>query len=138
MSKNVIHAGGVFLNPMLNREGKAAFSFMPGTICVFENGQIKPCVDAADEAIKYIANYDYLRCKSVKDEFEEGDWVIGMHPTSGAFFNVLAIAGNYKKGDPLKIDNGRLIGGGDESSQFFAEETITIATTGDLIRVVVK
>ena len=138
MTKKVIHAGGVFPNPMLNREGKAAVSFMPGTICVFDNGQVKPSVDGADAAIKYVANYDYLRCKSVKDELEVGDWVIGMHPTQGAFFNVPAIAGNYKKGDALKIANGQVATGGDASSQFFAEETVTIATTGDLIRVVVK
>ena len=138
MTKKVIHAGGVFLNPMLNREGKAAVNFMPGTICVFDNGAVRPSADDTETAIKYVVNYDYLRCKTVKDTFEAGDWVIGMHPTQGAFFNVPAVAGNYKKGDALKIANGQVTTGGDASSQFFAEEAITIATTGDLIRVVVK
>lgn len=138
MTKKVIHAGGVFLNPMLNREGKAAVNFMPGTICVFDNGAVRPSADDAETAIKYVVNYDYLRCKTVKDTFEAGDWVIGMHPTQGVYFNIPAVAGDYKKGDPLKIANGQVTAGGDASSQFFAEETITIATTGDLIRVVVK
>lgn len=138
MTKKVIHAGGVFLNPMLNREGKAAVNFMPGTICVFDNGAVRPSADDTETAIKYVVNYDYLRCKTVKDTFEAGDWVIGMHPTQGVYFNIPAVAGNYKKGDALKIANGQVTTGGDASSQFFAEETITIATTGDLIRVVVK
>ena len=42
MSKNIIHAGGLFPNPMLNREGAASVELMPGTICVFEDGKVKP------------------------------------------------------------------------------------------------
>lgn len=137
-SKNVIHAGGIFPNPMLNREGAAAVSFMPGTICIFDNGQVKPSVNGADAAIKYVANFDYLRCKSVRDEFVTGDLVVCMHPMQGVFFNVPAEEGSYKKGDPLKITNGRVATGGDASSLFFAEETITIKKAGDLIRVLVK
>lgn len=30
--KHVIHAGGIFPNPQLNREGSAAAAFLPGTV----------------------------------------------------------------------------------------------------------
>jgi hypothetical protein len=33
--KHVIHAGGVFPNPLLNREGAAAASTLPGTVGFF-------------------------------------------------------------------------------------------------------
>ncbi|MCX8700785.1 hypothetical protein J3U11_06850 [Gilliamella sp. B2840] len=138
MTKRVIHAGGVFTNPTLNRKGKAAVSFMPGTICIFENGKVKPALDDTEEGIKYVANYDYLRGKDVKSAIKLGDWVVCMHPTQGTFYNVTANAGVYKKNDPLQIIEGQVTMGGDASSQFFAEETITITTAGDLLRVVVK
>jgi hypothetical protein len=28
-----------------------------------------------------VANYDYLRCKTVDDAIAAGDWVVAMHPT---------------------------------------------------------
>lgn len=138
MSKNVIHAGGLFPNPMLNREGAASVELMPGTICVFEDGKVKQSANGGENAIKYIANMDYLRCKTVKDKFETGDWVVCMHPMAGVFFNVTAVAGSYKKGEPLKIVNGQVATGGDASSVFYVEESDTINTDGDLLRVLVK
>lgn len=139
MSKKlVIHAGGVFPNPLLNREGAASAAFMAGSVVVFDSGKMSLSVDGTDAAIKYIADRDYLRCKGVDDSYVEGDNVIGIHPISGMFLNVAAAAGDYKKGDALKIASGRVTAGGDADSIFYAEETITIATAGDLLRVVVK
>jgi hypothetical protein len=141
--KHVIHAGGVFHNPQLNREGAAAADTQPGTVGFFDNTTKKftASVDGNEDAILYVANYDYLRCKTVDDVIEEGDWVVAMHPTPGVFFNIPAATGTYTKGQPLSIANGRVKAvATDESIRAFVEEErpYTIATAGDLLRVVIK
>ena len=35
--KHVIHAGGIFANPQLHREGAAAAATQPGTVGFFDN-----------------------------------------------------------------------------------------------------
>ena len=141
--KHVIHAGGIFANPQLHREGAAAADTRPGTIGFFDNTTKKftASVDGNDDAILYVANYDYLRCKTVDDAIAEGDWVVAMHPTSGVFFNVPAAAGTYTKGQPLSIANGFVKAkAAGESVRAYVEEdrAYTIATAGDLLRVVIK
>jgi len=77
----------------------------------------------------------------VDDTIAAGDWVVAMHPTPGVFFNVPAAAGTYTKGQPLSIENGRVKAvGTDESVRAYVEEdrSYTIATAGDLLRVVIK
>jgi hypothetical protein len=64
-------------------------------------------VDGNEAAILYVANYDYLRCKTVDDVIKAGDWVVAFHPTPGVFFNVPAAAGTYTKGS-LSVANGRV------------------------------
>ncbi|BBE77217.1 MULTISPECIES: hypothetical protein [Phytobacter] len=141
--KHVIHAGGIFANPQLHREGAAAADTRPGTIGFFDNTTKKftASVDGNEDAILYVANYDYLRCKTVDDAIAEGDWVVAMHPTSGVFFNVPAAAGTYTKGQPLSIANGFVKAkAAGESVRAYVEEdrAYTIATAGDLLRVVIK
>lgn len=108
--KHVIHAGGIFANPQLHREGAAAAATPPGTIGFFDNaaGKFTASVDGKEGVILYVANYDYLRCKTVDDIIAAGDWVVAMHPTPGVFFNVPAVAGSYTKGQALSVVNGRV------------------------------
>lgn len=141
--KHVIHAGGIFANPQLHREGAAAAATQPGTIGFFDNaaGKFTASVDGNEAAILYVANYDYLRCKTVDDIIAAGDWVVAMHPTPGVFFNVPAVAGTYTKGQALSVVNGRVkAAAADEPVFAFVEEdrSYTIATAGDLLRVVIK
>lgn len=141
--KHVIHAGGIFPNPQLNREGAAAADTKPGTVGFFDNTTKKftASVDGNEDAILYVANYDYLRCKTVDDTIAAGDWVVAMHPTPGVIFNVPAAAGTYTKGQPLSIANGRVKAKATgESTRAYVEEdrSTTIATAGDLLRVVIK
>lgn len=141
--KHVIHAGGVFPNPLLNREGAAAADTNPGTIGFFDNTSKKFTASVAgnEQAILYVANFDYLRCKTVDDTIKAGEWVVAMHPMQGMFFNVPAAAGTYTKGQPLSVANGRVKAvGADESVRAYVEEdrSTTIATAGDLLRVVIK
>ncbi|UXY08986.1 hypothetical protein N7922_13905 [Kosakonia sp. ML.JS2a] len=141
--KHVINAGGIFANPQLHREGAAAAATPPGTIGFFDNTTKKFTASVAgdEDAILYVANYDYLRCKTVDDVIATGDWVVAMHPTPGVFFNVPAEAGTYTKGQPLSIVNGRVkAAAADESVRAYVEEdrSTTIATAGDLLRVVIK
>ena len=141
--KHVIHAGGIFANPQLHREGAAAADTPPGTIGFFDNTTktFTASVDGNEAAILYVANYDYLRCKTVDDIIKAGDWVVAFHPTPGVFFNVPAAAGTYTKGQPLSVANGRVKAvGTDESVRCYVEEdrSYTIATAGDLLRVVIK
>ena len=89
--KHVIHAGGIFPNPQLNREGSAAAAFLPGTVIFFSAAKPTPSVDGAEDAILYVANYDYLRCKTVDDAYAIGDWVVNIQPTPGVFLNVRAL-----------------------------------------------
>jgi hypothetical protein len=140
--KHVIHAGGIFANPQLHREGAAAADTKPGTVGFFDATTQKFTASVAgnEEAILYVANYDYLRCKTVDDTIKAGEWVVAMHPTPGVFFNVPAAAGTYKKGQPLSIANGRVKAHADgESIRAFVEEDRSYTTVaGDLLRVVIK
>lgn len=141
--KHVIHAGGIFANPQLHREGTAAADTKPGTIGFFDNTTKKFTASVAgnEQAILYVANYDYLRCKTVDDTILSGELIVAMHPTPGVFFNVPAATGTYTKGQPLSIANGRVKAvATDESVRAYVEEDrpYTIATAGDLLRVVIK
>lgn len=142
VGKHVIHAGGIFANPQLHREGAAAAVTKPGTIGFFDNTTKKftASVDGTEESILYVANYDYLRCKTVDDSIAAGDWVVAMHPTPGVFFNVPAVAGTYSKGQPLSVVNGQVKAAADgEPVHAFVEEDRPYTTAaGDLLRVVIK
>lgn len=138
--KHVIHAGGVFPNPLLNREGAAAAATKPGTVGFFSVGKFTASVDGNEETILYIADFDYLRCQTVDDSIPVNELVVGIHPMQGMFLNVRAAAGTYKKGQPLSIANGQVkAAGADESIRAFVEEdTAYTVAAGDLLRVVIK
>ncbi|EPL6802881.1 hypothetical protein WJI42_001196 [Klebsiella aerogenes] len=138
--KHVIHAGGVFPDPLLNREGAAAADTKPGTVGFFSAGKFTASVDGNEEAILYIADFDYLRCQTVDDSIPVNELVVGIHPMQGMFLNVRAAAGTYKKGQPLSIANGQVkAAGADESIRAFVEEdTAYTVAAGDLLRVVIK
>ncbi len=139
-TKRVIHAGGIFPNPLLNREGAAAADTKPGTIGFFDGGEFKASVDGKESAILYVANMDYLRCKGVDDDLKAGDWVVAIQPLQGMFLNVRAAAGTYKKGQPVAISNGQIKAAaeGDSVRAFIEEDTELTAKAGDLVRVVIK
>ncbi len=139
-TKRVIHAGGIFPNPLLNREGAAAADTKPGTIGFFDGGEFKASVDGKESAILYVANMDYLRCKGVDDDLKAGDWVVAIQPLQGMFLNVRAAAGTYKKGQPVAISNGQIKAAaeGDSVRAFIEEDTELTAKAGDLVRVVFK
>lgn len=138
--KHVIHAGGVFPDPLINREGAAAAATKPGTIGTFIAGKFTASVDGNEEAILYVADYDYLRCQTVDDSIPAGERIIGIHPMPGMFLNVPAAAGTYKKGQPLSIANGQVKAhASGESIRAFVEEDKAYTTAaGDLLRVVIK
>jgi len=138
--KHVIHAGGVFPNPLLNREGAAAAATKPGIIGFFDAGNFTASVDGNEKAILYVANYDYLRCLTVDDSIPLGELVVGIQPMQGMFLNVRAAAGTYKKGQPLSIANGQVKAqAADESIRCYVEEDKAFtAAAGDLLRVVIK
>ncbi|MFI2855040.1 hypothetical protein ACH677_23265 [Klebsiella aerogenes] len=138
--KHVIHAGGVFPDPLLNREGAAAAATKPGTVGFFSAGKFTASVDGNEEAILYIADFDYLRCQTVDDSIPVNELVVGIHPMQGMFLNVRAAADTYKKGQPLSIANGQVkAAGADESIRAFVEEdTAYTVAAGDLLRVVIK
>lgn len=138
--KHVIHAGGVFPNPLLNREGAAAAATKPGTIGFFDAGKFTASADGNEEAILYVANYDCLRCLTVDDSIPAGELVVGIQPMPGMFLNVRAAAGTYKKGQPLSVANGQVKAQADgESVRCFVEEDKAYTTAaGDLLRVVIK
>ncbi len=104
--KHVIHAGGVFPNPLLNREGRAT-AVKPGTLGFFDAGVFKVSVDGSETAIIYVADFDYLRCKTVDDTFAVDDLLVGIHPLPRHVPECARSAGTYKKGDALSIVNGR-------------------------------
>ncbi len=137
--KHVIHAGGVFPNPLLNREGRAT-AVKPGTLGFFDAGVFKVSVDGSEKAIIYAADYDYLRCKTVDDTYAVDDLLVAIHPLPGMFLNVRAASGTYKKGDALSIVNGQVKKqAGDEADRAYCDEERSItAAAGDLIRVVIK
>jgi predicted RecA/RadA family phage recombinase len=138
--KHVIHAGGVFPNPLLNREGAAAAATMPGTIGFFDAGKFTASADGSEQAILYIADFDYLRCKTVDDAIPTGELVVGIHPLPGMFLNVRAAAGTYKKGQPLAIADGQAtaVTEGAADRAYCEEDKAITAAAGDLIRVVIK
>lgn len=94
--KHVIHAGGVFPNPLLNREGRAT-AVKPGTLGFFDAGVFKVSVDGSETAIIYVADFDYLRCKTVDDTFAVDDLLVGIHPLPGMFLNAAQRPAPIKK-----------------------------------------
>lgn len=141
-TKRVIHAGGIFPNPLLNREGAAAADTKPGTIGFFDGGEFKASVDGKDSAILYVANMDYLRCKGVDDDLKAGDWVVAIQPLQGLFLNVRAAAGTYKKGQPVIVANGQVTAAtaaeGEVVFAYVEEDSALTAKAGELVRVVFK
>jgi hypothetical protein len=142
--KHVIHAGGVFYNPLLNREGMAASGVVPGTIGTFLDGIFNPLTAMSEAAITYVANYDYLRCKTVDDAYTAGELAVAIQPMQGMFLNVRAVAGTYNKGEPLTVANGQVKAAtisGETPDTVFAyceEDQATTVVAGDLLRVVFK
>ncbi|WP_313412020.1 hypothetical protein [Atlantibacter hermannii] len=138
--KHVIHAGGIFHNPLLNREGAAAVATKPGTIGFFAAGKFTASVDGNEQAILYVADYDYLRCQTVDDVIPAGELVVGIHPLEGMFLNVRAAAGTYKKGQPLTIANGmaKAAGSTDNVRGYVEEDVALTVVAGDLLRIVIK
>ncbi|EMI7476978.1 hypothetical protein GN208_12185 [Morganella sp. HSTU-ASny43] len=141
-TKRVIHAGGIFPNPLLNREGAAAADTKPGTIGFFDGGEFKASVDGKESAILYVANMDYLRCKGVDDDLKAGDWVVAIQPLQGLFLNVRAAAGTYKKGQPVIVANGQITAAtaaeGEVVFAYVEEDSALTAKAGELVRVVFK
>ncbi|WP_336998033.1 hypothetical protein [Leclercia sp. M50] len=138
--KHVIHAGGIFPNPLLNREGAAAAATKPGTIGFFAAGKFTASVDGNEQAILYVADFDYLRCQTVDDAIPVGELVVGIHPLEGMFLNVRAAAGTYKKGQPLTIANGmaKAAGSTDNVRGYVEEDVALTVVAGDLLRIVIK
>lgn len=138
--KHVIHAGGVFPNPLLNREGGAAAATAPGTIGFFDAAKFTASVAGGESAILYVANMDYLRCLGVDDAIAVNELIVGIQPLPGMFLNVRASAGTYEKGQPVAVANGRITAVADAAAVFaYVEEDKSVtAVAGDLIRVVFK
>lgn len=141
-TKRVIHAGGIFPNPLLNREGEALADIKPGTVGFFDVGKFKASVDGKESAILYVANMDYLRCKGVDDDLKAGDWVVAIQPLQGLFLNVRAAAGTYKKGQPVIVTNGQITAAtaaeGEVVFAYVEEDSALTAKAGELVRVVFK
>ncbi|MBC4011738.1 hypothetical protein H8R13_08325 [Morganella morganii] len=142
-TKRVIHAGGIFPNPLLNREGAAAADTKPGAIGFFDDaGLFKASVGGKESAILYVANMDYLRCKGVDDDLKAGDWVVAIQPLQGLFLNVRAAAGTYKKGQPVIVANGQITAAtaaeGEVVFAYVEEDSALTAKAGELVRVVFK
>lgn len=140
LAKLLVHCGGVFPNPLLNKEAPLAADTLPATIVVLlDDGKFSSETEGFSGRIKYVLDKNYLTCKTIEDTIKAGENGVGIHPISGMYFNIRAKAGDYKAGVDLMTDGGMVkIGGGDDSAVFFAQETITIANDGDLLRVVVK
>ncbi|MEX6093705.1 hypothetical protein [Morganella morganii] len=141
-TKRVIHAGGIFPNPLLNREGEALADIKPGTVGFFDGGKFKASVDGKESAILYVANIDYLRCKGVDDDLKAGDLVVAIQPLQGLFLNVRAAAGTYKKGQPVIVANGQITAAtaaeGEVVFAYVEEDSALTAKAGELVRVVFK
>ncbi|HCR3195063.1 TPA: hypothetical protein ON497_001073 [Morganella morganii] len=141
-TKRVIHAGGIFPNPLLNREGEALADIKPGMVGFFDGGKFKASVDGKESAILYVANMDYLRCKGVDDDLKAGDWVVAIQPLQGLFLNVRAAAGTYKKGQPVIVANGQITAAtaaeGEVVFAYVEEDSALTAKAGELVRVVFK
>ena len=138
--KHVIHAGGVFPNPLLNREGGAAAATAPGTIGFFDAAKFTASVAGDESSILYVANMDYLRCLGVDDTIAANEVIVGIQPLPGMFLNVRAAAGTYVKGQPVAVANGRITAVAADAAVFaYVEEDKSVtAVAGDLIRVVFK
>ncbi|HEM6735040.1 TPA: hypothetical protein U2L42_001900 [Citrobacter amalonaticus] len=138
--KHVIHAGGVFPNPLLNLEGAAAAATKPGTVGFFSAAKFTASVDGNEEAILYVADFDYLRCQTVDDSIPVNELVVGIHPLPGLFLNVRAAAGTYTKGQPVAVSNGQITAVVADAAVFayVEEDKAVTAVAGDLIRVVFK
>ncbi|HEK2896769.1 hypothetical protein [Proteus terrae] len=142
--KRVIHAGGVFTNPLLHREGAAAVDTKAGIIGFYDETTAKftPSVDGKEANVLYVSDFDYLRCQSVDDAIKAGDWVVAIQPMQGLFLNVRAAAGTYKKGQAVIVANGQItLATGAEGEAVFAyieEDTALTVTTDELVRVVFK
>lgn len=139
--KHIIHAGGVFPNPLLNREGGAAASTLPGTVGFFSTAdKFTASVAGAEASILYVANMDYLRCLGVDDAIAENELVVGIQPLPGMFLNVRAAAGTYVKGQPVAVAAGRITAVVADAAVFayIEEDKSVTAVAGDLIRVVFK
>ncbi|EMF4673483.1 hypothetical protein ACN1OJ_004031 [Providencia stuartii] len=142
--KRVIHAGGVFPNPLLDREGAAVVDTKAGVIGFYDEATAKftPSVDGKEANILYVSNFDYLRCQTVDDEIKTGDWVVAIQPMQGMFLNVRAAAGTYKKGQAVIVANGQItLATGAEGERVFAyveEDSALTVTDGELVRVVFK
>lgn len=138
--KHVIHAGGVFHNPLLNREGSAAADTQPGTVGYFNAGKFTASASGDEAAILYVANFDYLRCMTVDDPIPTGELVVSIQPMPGLFLNVRAEAGKYSKGQPVSVSNGRIkLATGEAVAFAYVEEDQPLtAAAGDLVRVVFK
>lgn len=142
--KRVIHAGGVFTNPLLHREGAAAVDTKAGIIGFYDETTAKftPSVDGKEANVLYVSDFDYLRCQSVDDAIKAGDWVVAIQPMQGLFLNVRAAAGTYKKGQAVIVANGQItLTTGAEGEAVFAyieEDAALTVTAGELVRVVFK
>lgn len=149
--KHVIHAGGIFANPLLHREGAAAAATQPGTVGYFDAGKFTASVTGDESAILYVANFDYLRCKTVDDTIAAGDLVVAIQPQSGMFLNIPAAAGTYTKGQAVAVANGQVkaasagTAAGDTPAvaadtvfAYVEEDSALTAVAGDLVRVVFK
>lgn len=138
--KHVIHAGGVFPNPLLNRESAAAAATLPGTVGFITAGKFTASVAGAEAAILYVADLDYLRCQTVDDAIPANELVVGIHPLPGLFLNVRAAAGTYTKGQPVAVANGQITAVVADAAVFayVEEDKAVTAVAGDLIRVVFK
>lgn len=142
--KHVIHAGGVFPNPLLNAEGNAVAATLPGRVVVHAATGL--AISAGTEAgIKYVANHNYLTPSGsgtlVDTAIPAGENMVAIQPLPGMFLNVRAIAGlTITKGAPVYVGAaGRITATGAEGAVPFAyaEESITTATVADdLVRVV--
>ena len=102
--------------------------------------QVPLAVDGNEEAILYIADFDYLRCQTVDDSIPVNELVVGIHPMQGMFLNVRAAAGTYKKGQPLSIANGQVKAHatGESIRAYVEEDKAYTVVAGDLLRVVIK
>lgn len=142
--KRVIHAGGVFTNPLLHREGAAAVDTKAGIIGFYDETTAKftPSVDGKEANVLYVSDFDYLRCQSVDGAIKAGDWVVAIQPMQGLFLNVRAAASTYKKGQAVIVANGQItLATGAEGEEVFAyieEDTALTVTAGELVRVVFK
>lgn len=138
--KHVIHAGGVFPNPLLNAEGNAVADTLPGTIVVHVPTGLGKAA-GTEEKIFYVADLGYITARNVEQPNLAGENMIAIQPLPGMFLNVRSSTGQaYVKGDAITfdaagrvkkyVDTGRIAG--------YAEETVTTIADDQLVRVVIK